>query len=92
MSLSGLVHIGNGNYVVIARVIAVADARQQQIEEHIAEARRHGIAVDLCAEKPTRSVLFIDRNQLVLSSIRAETLASRLERHMLLRQAVLNET
>jgi len=81
--MSGLVDVGSANFVLIARVIAITDAKLACLQEQVAEARLKGHLLDLTCGRPARSVLVTDGNCLILSSLRAKTLASRLEQRML---------
>lgn len=83
MNGGGLVDVGGGHRVLIARIIAVADPTQPGLQGRIEEARRAGRLLDLTAGRPVRSVLVMDNHELILASLRPKTVAGRIERNML---------
>lgn len=80
-----MIHVGRGNYVDVSRVVGLADVSSNDFEERIARWRQDGRLIDLCCDRPPRSVLFTDDNQRILSAIRTETLVARIERKLRVR-------
>lgn len=79
---SGIVEVGSGHRVLIARVLAVVDPAGSGFRqaEQLHPARR---CWDLTNGRPTRSLLLLDNGDLVATALRARTLAARIERRML---------
>ncbi len=76
-----LIPIGYGNYVSSGRILAAVVPDSAPVRRAVSEGRRTGRVVDATAGHRTRSVLFMDTGQLVLSALSTETLASRIRRH-----------
>ena len=70
--------IGFGNYAVREKVVAVVSADSAPIRRAIQEARRVGLLVDATQGRRTRSVIFTDSRQVIISGLNQETLAKRL--------------
>ena len=70
--------IGFGNYVVKEKVTAVLGADSAPVRRAIQEARRVGQLVDATQGRRTRSVIFTDNRQVIISGLNQETLARRL--------------
>ena len=66
-----LINIGYGNFISAERIIAAPIKRMAQ------DAREKGILIDATCGRKTKSVLFIDSGQVVLSALPPETLANR---------------
>lgn len=81
-----LVHIGRGNYVDISRVIGLADAQENDFDERIRDSRERGTLLDFSCDRQVRSIIFTDCGQIVLSSVRAETLVERIDRKTRIRE------
>lgn len=79
----GLVDIGAGNMILISRIIAVADASQPHMQEKIEMATENGHLYDCCNGHQARSMIIMDDQSLILSSLNGKTLASRISRQML---------
>lgn len=79
-------HVGRGNYVDLSRVIGLADAQENDFDEPIRESREQGQLLDLSCDRQIRSIIFMDCGQLVLSSVRAETLVTRIDRKTRIRE------
>jgi extracellular matrix regulatory protein A len=73
-----VMNIGFGNYVVRERVIAVVSADSAPMRRAIQEARRVGHLVDATQGRRTRSAIFTDGKQIIVSGLNQETLAKRL--------------
>jgi regulator of extracellular matrix RemA (YlzA/DUF370 family) len=73
-----VINIGFGNYVVKERVIAIISADSAPMRRAIQEARRVGQLVDATQGRRTRSAIFTDGKQVIISGLNQETLAKRL--------------
>ncbi len=83
---SELVNIGRGNYVDISRVVGLADAQANDFDDRIREGREQGTLLDFSCDRQVRSIIFTDCGQIVLSSVRAETLVTRIDRKTRIRE------
>lgn len=78
-----LIPIGYGNFVAAGRILAAVVPDSAPVRRSVTEARRQGQVVDATAGHRTRSVLFMDTGQVVLSALAPETVAARLRRKAL---------
>ena len=83
---SELVHIGRGNYVDISRVVGLADAQENDFDDRIRESRQEGTLIDFSCDRQVRSIIFTDCGRIILSSVRAETLVTRIDRKTRIRE------
>lgn len=72
------INIGSGNMVAAERVIALASPDAAPIKRLVSEAKEEGRVIDASAGRRTRTVIVTDSDHVVLSALRAETIASRL--------------
>lgn len=72
------VSVGFGNMVMSNRIISIVSPDSAPIKRIIQEAREKGLVVDATQGRRTRSVLIMDSNHIVLSSIQPETIAGRI--------------
>jgi len=73
-----VMNIGFGNYVVKEKVVAIISADSAPMRRAIQEARRVGQLVDATQGRRTRSAIFTDGRQIIISGLNQETLAKRL--------------
>ena len=66
--------IGFGNMVSSERIIAVVGPDSSPIRRLIQDARDRGTLIDASSGRKTRSVMLMDSDHLVLSSLTAEEL------------------
>ena len=76
---AGVINIGFGNYVVKDKIVAIVSADSAPVRRAIQEARRVGQLVDATHGRRTRSVIFTDSRQIVVSGLNQETLVRRLD-------------
>lgn len=72
------INIGSGNMVTAERVIALASPDAAPIKRLVSEAKEEGRVIDASAGRRTRTVIVTDSDHVILSALRAETIASRL--------------
>jgi regulator of extracellular matrix RemA (YlzA/DUF370 family) len=72
-----LLNIGFGNMVVAERVVAIVAPGSSPMKRLKDEARDEKRLVDATQGRRTRSVIIMDSNHVVLSSIQAETISQR---------------
>lgn len=69
--------VGFGNFVIRERIIAILSSGSAPVKRAIQEARKEGQLIDATQGRRTKSVLFIDNGQMVISALGQETLAKR---------------
>mgnify|MGYP002658771063 FL=1 len=78
MSKIQLINIGFGNLVSAQRLIAIVSPDSAPVKRLVQESRDRGMLIDASYGRKTASVLFMDSDQVVLSSLSTEKLAPRL--------------
>jgi regulator of extracellular matrix RemA (YlzA/DUF370 family) len=73
-----LINIGFGNMISAGRLIAIVSPDSAPIKRMIQEARERGVLIDASFGRPTRAVLIMDNDHLVLSALQPETGANRI--------------
>jgi len=74
---SKLINIGFGNTVASDRIVAIVSPASSPMKRLKDEAREAGRLVDATQGRRTRSIIVMDSNHIILSSIQAETIAQR---------------
>jgi regulator of extracellular matrix RemA (YlzA/DUF370 family) len=74
-----LLNIGFGNTVVADRIVSIVSPNSSPIKRLRDEARDEKRLVDATQGRRTRSVIVMDSNHVVLSSIQVETVSQRFE-------------
>jgi len=69
-----LVQIGFGNMVSAQRIIAVVGSDSSPVKRLVQDARDRGTLIDASSGRKTRSVILMDSDHLVLSSISTDEL------------------
>ena len=72
-----LINIGFGNMVAVDRIVAVVNPDSAPVKRLIQEARDDKRLLDATQGRRTRAVIMTGSNQIVLSAIQPETIASR---------------
>lgn len=72
-----LINIGYGNLISYERIIAAVSPDAAPIKRMTQDARDKGILIDATCGRKTKSVIFVDSGQIVLSALPPETLANR---------------
>lgn len=73
-----LLNIGFGNTVAIERIIAVINAGSSPSRKLKELAKQEGKLLDVTEGRRTRSMLVMDSNHLILSSVQPDTIGQRL--------------
>ena len=73
-----LIHIGFGNMVSAARIVAIVSPESAPIKRIIQESRDKGFLIDATYGRRTRAVIITDSEHVVLSAVQPETVAGRL--------------
>lgn len=74
-----LINIGFGSMVAANRVLAIMEPASAPIKRIVQEAKERGMLIDGSYGRSTRSVILMDTDHVILSSLECETLASRWE-------------
>ena len=74
-----LISIGFGSTVCAERVLAVIAPESAPIKRLIQEARERGMLIDASFGRKTKSVLLMDTDHVLLSSVSPESLSARME-------------
>ena len=72
-----LINIGFGNMIAAERIVAVVNPDSAPIKRLVQEARDSRRIVDATQGRRTRAVIITDSDQIILSAIQPETVASR---------------
>ena len=75
--MTQLIHIGFGNIVNSAKIIAIVSPDSAPIKRLVQNAREKGMAIDATQGRKTKSVLVMENSQVVLSALLPETIAGR---------------
>lgn len=75
--MNKLIHIGFGNIVNTEKIIAVVSPDSAPIKRMVQNAKEAGTAIDATQGRKTKAVIMMENNQLVLSALLPETIASR---------------
>lgn len=72
-----LIHIGFGNIVNTAKIIAIVSPDSAPVKRLVQNAKEKGLAIDATQGRKTKAVLVMENSQVVLSALLPETLAGR---------------
>lgn len=75
--MNRLIHIGFGNIVNTAKIIAIVSPDSAPVKRMVQNAKESGMAIDATQGRKTKAVLVMENNQLVLSALLPETIANR---------------
>ena len=76
------INIGFGNMVAADRIITIVSPDSAPVKRLIQDAKDTGRVIDVSCGRRTRSVIITDSEHVILSAIRSETIANRLESNM----------
>ena len=72
-----LINVGFGNAVVAGRIIAVVNPKSSPMKKLRDEARDQKRLIDVTEGRRTRSIIVMDSNHVILSSVQTETITNR---------------
>lgn len=72
-----LIHIGFGNIVNTAKIIAIVSPDSAPVKRMVQKAKEDGTVIDATQGRKTKAVLVMENSQLVLSALLPETIAGR---------------
>lgn len=73
-----LINIGFGNLISADRIVAVVSPESAPIKRAIQDVREKGMLIDASFGRSTKSVMFMDSGNVVLSALAPETVFSRI--------------
>ena len=73
-----LLNIGFGNMVMGNKVVAIISPESAPIKRLVQEAREGNSLLDATFGRTTRSVLMMDKGQVILSALQPETISHRI--------------
>ncbi len=74
-----LINIGFGSLVAARRVLAIMEPASAPIKRIVQEAKERGMLIDASYGRSTRSVILMDTDHVILSSLECEALSQRWE-------------
>ena len=74
-----LISIGFGNLVSAERIVSIVSPESAPIKRLIQEVREKGLLIDASFGRSTKSVIFMDSGNVILSALPPETLAQRFD-------------
>ncbi len=75
--MNTLIHIGFGNIVNTAKIIAIVSPDSAPVKRMVQAAKESGRVIDATQGRKTKSVLVMENAQVVLSALLPETIAGR---------------
>ena len=72
-----MINVGFGNTVVASRILAIVNPHTSPMKKLKEEARQNNRLIDVTEGRRTRSILILDSNHVILSSVQRETLTQR---------------
>ena len=74
-----LVNVGFGNLISAGKIVSIVSPDSAPIKRVVQEARERGMLLDASFGRRTKSVLLMDTDHVILSSVTPETIAARME-------------
>jgi len=81
-----LINVGFGNIVALDRIISIVSPDSAPIKRMIQEAKDSKMAIDATFGRKTRAVIVMDSGHVVLSTLQPETIASRLDKEIIIKE------
>ena len=72
-----MINVGFGNTVVSSRILAIVKPNSSPMKKLKDEAKSSNRLIDVTEGRRTRSIIILDSNHVVLSSVQRETLTQR---------------
>lgn len=77
MSDQRMINVGFGNAVLASRVLAVVNPKSSPMKKLREEAKEQKRLIDVTEGRRTRSIIILDSNHVLLSSVQPETITLR---------------
>ncbi len=72
-----MINVGFGNSVVAGRILAVVNPKSSPMKKLREEAKQNKKLIDVTEGRRTRSIIILDSNHVILSSVQPETITQR---------------
>jgi regulator of extracellular matrix RemA (YlzA/DUF370 family) len=72
-----MINVGFGNSIVASRILVVVNPHSSPMKKLKDEAKRNYRLLDVTEGRRTRSIIILDSNHVVLSSVQPETITQR---------------
>ena len=72
-----MINVGFGNTVVANRILAIVKPNSSPMKKLKDEAKSNNRLIDVTEGRRTRSIIILDSNHVILSSVQRETLTQR---------------
>ena len=72
-----MINVGFGNSIVASKILAVVNPHSSPMKKLKDEAKRSSRLLDVTEGRRTRSIIILDSNHVVLSSVQPETIMQR---------------
>jgi regulator of extracellular matrix RemA (YlzA/DUF370 family) len=72
-----MINVGFGNSIVASRILVVVNPHSSPMKKLRDEAKRNNRLLDVTEGRRTRSIIILDSNHVVLSSVQPETITQR---------------
>ena len=72
-----LINIGFGSMIAAGRVLAIVEPESAPIKRVVQEAKDRGMLIDASYGRKTKSVILMDTDHVILSSLASQVLADR---------------
>jgi regulator of extracellular matrix RemA (YlzA/DUF370 family) len=72
-----MINVGFGNFVVASRILAIVKPNSSPMKKLKDEAKTNNRLIDVTEGRRTRSIVILDSNHVILSSVQRETLTQR---------------
>ncbi|MBE8363976.1 DUF370 domain-containing protein [Leptospira borgpetersenii] len=79
MSQFSVLNVGFGNIVLVSKIVSIIHSDSASAKRIRNEAKSNNSLIDATQGKKTRSIIVTDSNHLILSNLRVESLAKRIE-------------
>ncbi len=73
-----LINVGFGNTVMVERIVAVINTGSSPARKLKEQAKKENRLIDVTEGRRTRSILVLDSNHVVLSSVQSDTIGQRM--------------
>lgn len=77
MLKENLISVGSGSYILASRIVGILNPKSSPMRRLREEAKAENKLVDVTQGKPTRSILVLDSNHIILSPTSTDTMRQR---------------
>ena len=86
-----MINVGFGNSIVASRILVVVNPHSSPMKKLKDEAKRNNRLLDVTEGRRTRSIIILDSNHVVLSSVQPETITQRFAPAIVTQSAAVEE-